>query len=229
MVDGLSEDELKDPKRRDRHTYPTLRPLGPAMDDLETSLTTLEDDLKAGKRMTILPAAVADLVVDAAEAELAMSASERRGGTGTVSLSQDSTYRVGLPIEIGVAVQDAVERLAQAVQATSPEESTEPEKILGRECKDLSMDGMTKLAQAMASLCGNDYDAALDAVSELTEGDVDPALAVVYTLAQMVAAVGTNFQLIKLAERDQRDKQGIQRVKQAGYDIWNQRKVPDGQ
>lgn len=215
MVDNLTPDELKDARRRERHKYPAVVLDGAGLEFDPNSIelpsgTQVEVMLgKAAKAepvsssgwerpVTGMPA-VRRMLEEAAQAEQEMLKEERASGAETVYL--------GEPIPVRDAVQQAVDALAGQGRPTVQPEPDVMREVLGRQCKDLSPEGLSELAVALGCLVADDYENALDIVSELTEADIDPALAAMYTLIQMLMAVGTNYQLIKLVERDQRRAQ----------------------
>lgn len=73
-----------------------------------------------------------------------------------------------------------------------------------RRSEHLSLRGHQILTVATSNLAAGDYEAALEGMSELREQDVDPLLSILSTLMQIAIAVGTNHQIVALAERDQK-------------------------
>jgi hypothetical protein len=71
----------------------------------------------------------------------------------------------------------------------------------------VTIQGMQLLRQAIDRLYQNNFDAALDLLVDLTESDTEQILTILNQLGQIVGAVGTQHQLVKVIERKERPKQ----------------------
>lgn len=72
----------------------------------------------------------------------------------------------------------------------------------------LTAPGMQLLREATDYLYHNDFDAALDGLSEMSEADTEQVLIILSQLAQIVGAVGTQHQLVKLLKKQEQKQSG---------------------